>query len=455
MPESGVNIKQKSHFFFSSLIITCLITSGLILGNLLVERTAPGRWLEFNTYELLHSVMSPFSQEKLSVVVVDITKLPGGHNGPTSRKTLRQLVEAIADQKPAAIGVDIDFSPDENGAMTVSDEEDFFNPCELIRKGKRADGRHTIPVPVFLAIDRTLYDPPDNWLPYSEYRDMAVGIRIQAADTRRMPRWFAGPTYGGEGGEFPFLRSMGEALAEEYSRAHDIPMPTPPGWMRAAVQRIPLAPDKTESLMVGGEECKLKDGLNAGMSLVNMSKLEEIHREVLPMISAEAIRNAGEKFAGRMVIIGDAEVQDSFSVPGPVLPVQGVLLHACAAYTFAQAPLYEFLPVTRALLDVVLSVILFSMFQLFPAHTISHRRIRRRTHAFIMLGVIIASALLVYWFGILWLDFILITFALAIHPALEERFHHDGAGTRTTKKHSSIIPLDPHAPVSMPDKEPS
>src|SRR6185436_8414697 len=85
----------------------------------------------------------------------------------------------------------------------------------------------------------------------------------------------------------------------------------------------------------------------------------QIRDETLPTISAKSIAEAREQFAGRMVLLGDAtHSEDYFPVPGHESNVPGVYLLACAAYTLAVEPLFEFNLETRLILDISIALVL-------------------------------------------------------------------------------------------------
>lgn len=394
-----------------------LITLMLVLVNVSFEQTAPGRWLEFRTFELLNSFLPAFDQERLPVVVIDISQVPGSKEAVTPRQTLRELIEAIADQEPAAIALDIDFSPDDNGFKSDEDPK-FLEFCLQVSAGKRADGRSVTRVPVFVGVGREQGETPETCLGVKENAKLGAAMYVDAGDTREMPRWVMGKTAERTGG----LRSMSEALAEKFVQAHETRLPLPPAWLCGTVSVIHTNPADAKSPLVGGEE-ERQEGLRLGLSPVNYSKLEEMRRETLHVRSAQPVREAGVLFQNRpMVIIGDTEVADTFAVPGPLPPVKGALLHACAAYSFAKSPLCEFKSQVRIIADVLLSLLLIVIFQVlhhrYPQEDEQHHK-SRIAHVGILSSVLLAGALLVRWCGILWLDFIPIVVALALHPALE------------------------------------
>ena len=391
------------------------------VGNWQLESTSVGRWLQFEAFSGLHALLPPFGSEPLPVVVVNIHDLPSYQGHATSRTDLQSLIDEIADQKPAAIGVDIDFSPEEYKPQTPEDQE-FFDFCHDLTLGKRDDGRRLDGVPIFLGVHRALFQPPEYWLGYPDDNGMAAALSMPQRDSRRLPRWYAGPPYGDE----VYLPSLAEALAEAYVAGPGKALPGPRRLARL-VETIPSAPSGEHPSEVGGVEEEIKSpapaGFRDGLSPVNYSKLEELKRETLPVNMRNGKAVITGDFQGRIILLGDTDATDVFTDPGPLQPFRGVYLHACAAYTFTQQPLYEFRPPVRFWLDVILSIVLIAaLYGLEVLDEVGQRR-RQGRHLGILGLTLFLGWLLLCWAGILWLDFIAILIALALHPSAEMHSH--------------------------------
>jgi hypothetical protein len=137
----------------------------IALNALYFHHTKLGTGVERLTYDLLQGrLTSSFRARDLPVVVVDIgnlTRVDVGDLGPavTPRAALIDIVTALAQQNPKAIGIDIDFSP-VDGAY-VENDKIFFGVCDAIRAGSAAQPG----VPIFLGIGRTQSQDPALWLP--------------------------------------------------------------------------------------------------------------------------------------------------------------------------------------------------------------------------------------------------------------------------------------------------
>ena len=385
-----------------------LITLLLVGAKLLIEQQSIGHRSEILTYEFLQGQLSPFSaNERLPVLVVDISEIPGGKDQPTPRGPLIKLTEAIANQGAKAIAIDVDFAPTEIGWSSSEDDPEgdplIFEYCMKLKRDKG--------VPVFLGIYGTRAEPADTWLGLPKYKELAAAGVAPKDDVSKMPRWIQ--TIG----VAERLPTLSAALAGAYQES----LPGPP---KSLAWSIEMTDDHQHGL-----ERQVGNELRIAETLVNYSKLEQLQHETLATITPESVKEAGERFRGRMVILGDAtRFIDPFNVPGRERPVGGVYLEASGAYTLAIEPLYEFKRSVRLGLDLVVSVAIIlgvawiryrhlKEGEKFPWHKWQSRFIYGTVAV-----VIFAGILLVRWLGIMWLDFFLVVFALLLHPSVEGWF---------------------------------
>ena len=223
-----------------------------------------------------------------------------------------------------------------------------------------------------------------------------------------MPRWIQ--TIG----VADRLPTLSAALADAYQES----LPGPPKWFAWSIE---MTVDHRH-----GVERQVGNELRIAETLVNYSKLEQLQHETLATITPESVKEEGEKFRGRMVILGDAtRFIDPFVVPGRASPVGGVYLEASHAYTLAIEPLYEFKHSVRLVLDLMVSMAIIlgvagfryrhlKEGEKFPWHKWQSRFIYGTVAV-----VVFAGILLVRWYGIMWLDFFLVVFALLLHPSVE------------------------------------
>jgi CHASE2 domain-containing sensor protein len=394
---------------FKHIAIGLAATALLLLAKIGLEHTALGRSCELTAFEWLQGFLPDLSPDRLPIIVDDINKIPGGKDQPTPRDQLEPLLEAIADKRPKAIAVDVDFSPDEAGWKTPQDPA-FFDFCIKLT---REQG-----IPVVLAVYRKRDSIPAAWLGSSEYQELAAAGVAKADDTTRLFRWV--PTDSDQAR----LPTMGEALARTYRGR-----PEPPSWIAWALEGVDKSADDV------GEESQ------GSLRLVNYSKLEQLKRETLEFSRPETVKDGGNSFKGRMVILGDvAFATDTFNVPGQSRPVPGVYLMALAAYTLAVEPLYEFTYPVRLGIDFAISVVI-----VFGAYRISRRKIsfvkqRKQRGRFVLVAVaaaVVAGIALVRFGHIMWFDFILAPFAMMLHPRVEDWISARFSGkSKASKKHA-------------------
>lgn len=379
----------------TGLMVTVLLTSAIKY----VESTQPGKDAEKWLFAQLQRLLPPFSED-LPVLVVDLSRIPGGKDQVTSRETLKQTLTAIVAQRPVAVGVDLDFSPGFDG-WQLDDDPRFFDFCLTL---SRESG-----VPIYLGVYRTIGENSETWLGSSKYKELAAALRAED-DTMRLPKWIQ--TRNSE----ERLPLMSAALADSYRRSHS-------DFATALAGTVEVVTEKDEGIEVRGENAIL-----FGKSLINFSRLAQIRHGKSYMLKPEAITESGKVFAGKMILIGDVDAaSDHFKVSGYEQLIPGVFLIACAAYTLAVEPLYELNTPVRLILDFFLSGIVIAGSEFLRTRYVNKRpgsRFFKAQSRFIwavILFVIIIGLLLTVWVNIMWFDFPLIMFALFLHPRVEHQ----------------------------------
>jgi CHASE2 domain-containing sensor protein len=378
---------------------------GLIAAIILVvftncfAQTSAGHWLDTRAFEVLqHQLVTFKDDENLPILVVDISKVPGGKDSITSRKTLLEIITAIIKQKPKAIAVDIDFSPTEAG-WKADDDPEFFDACLSLKQEANT--------PIFLAVFHTRAEPANGWLGVDKYKELAAAAIVMDKDARRMPRWVQGGQVADK------LPSLSFALAAAYEPSSTKPLSFPWNWV------LETSSDNQHGIEI------IRDNLRVALTLVNYSREEDIRKEAVGTVSATSISEVGDRFSGKMILLGDAQVNDSFSPSGyKVTP--GVYVLASSAYTLAVAPLYELRPRARLILDLIISFIVVTSIELLRRRYVKKRegpRFWERQSLFIFIAIaafILGCIFAVVWLGVMWMDFTLIVFAIFLHPSVEK-----------------------------------
>ena len=392
---------KKTHQINISDFLTIGVVSTLLLVclTILLEHSSLGHRYEVMAYEVLHQQLAPLDRlETLPVVVVDISKVPGGKDNPTSSKTIGDIVASITAEHPRAIGIDIDFAPD-GGAWRDDGDPDFFNRCIALKE----EG-----TPVFLGVYKTIAEGPDRWLGVKRYAELAAAISVRGDNTLYVPHWL--------GADGQRLRMLSYQLAEAYFRPK--PIPGPPRTIGWALR----TEDELQSIDLPSGKVTYTS------TLVNYSKLEELQREAVRSISPQSVKEAGDLFANRIVILGDASndlASDKFFVPGRERLVPGVFLHACTVNTLVREPLYEFKYPIRLAIDGLLALVILTIVAIVrkykeKAENFDWHKLHVRCCSVAAILVIIAGLLLVRGTPIIWLDFIIVAIAVFVHPQVDE-----------------------------------
>ena len=202
---------HKRHTSIITNLVTGVVLTAVMVGfGMWFETTPPGQRLKTWGYELLQDQLSRSSDaQDPPVQVVDTSDLPlvpvgrpGGRELVTSRKPVEQLLREIVPYGPRAVGIDIDFSPDEYGNWITLEDYNFFQSCLQLEK------EHT-PVQIFLGVYRTQTARPDNWLKMREFKSLAASIFVpnEDQDITRIPRSI-------QKGRYEELKTLYAALGE-------------------------------------------------------------------------------------------------------------------------------------------------------------------------------------------------------------------------------------------------
>ena len=412
MPGRQRSPKSVRRDFAGALLFTLL----LLVAKSLTERTVFGEHVELMTYNLVqHRLLSTRPGEDLPIVIADISDLEtvsttNGRDGEkvTSRVALRHLVQAMADQWPRAIGIDIDFSPDSHGYVTPQDPE-FFQFC--------LDLEAKTHVPIFLGVERSLTLPPDVWLGNEDFRKLAASVMIPK-DSKKMLRWIQ---FGESASRYP---TMSAALAGTFQHSsYQLPE-----WLGWAVEHT--------------SEKSLSGGISVGESLIDYSALEALERERLRTKNPVVVSDQGWLLRDKVVIVGDATLgksSDYFVIPDRQEPFPGIYVHACAVYTLIRAPLYELTGAGRWVMDLLLSLLVFGPVAMVRLHygggasqTLSVRRLESGMRWLAVALVILGGIVLVRTTRLMWDDFMLVAAALLLHPSAERFAKRLGTWIRYT-----------------------
>jgi CHASE2 domain-containing sensor protein len=379
-----------------------------------IEHTTFGEQMKVLGYNFLQTRLS---SESPPVTIVNITKLPpetvdiGGEKvTATSRKSLEQMIEAIAEHHPKAIGVDIDFSPDEGNYILPTDP-DFFQFCLDLQEKKD--------VPVFLGVNRTIANPAAEWLGDKKFEPLAANILIPR-DSRRMLNVLR--VGDGKVKGYKPSRSMSALLADAYGEGE---ISAVGQWIHGLLIHFNLVKKFSNE--------ELDSDLSVKDFLVDYGSLASLESERIKKIDHVDLKDSRNRktFENRIVLIGDAtlgEAADTFVVPVRNEPVPGIFLHASAAYTLIKAPLYDLTEAGHILLDILLAgivllgvVLIKYRYNDAEQRDVAAKKWRGRLTLLIVLAAVVVGVVFVRITRIMWDDFFLALLLLVFHPSIE---HH-------------------------------
>jgi CHASE2 domain-containing sensor protein len=373
--------------------------------KLALEHTATGKQFELVGYNLLQDHLV---RQSVPVQIVDISALPASKQfidgkvyEATSREALTKIIDAIAEQDPAAIGIDIDFSPDKS--YVTPRDPDFFQYC--LDKG----------VPIFLGVDRTHLLPPKVWLNLEKYEVLGASIIVPQEGTKRMPRRIQ------TGPNFAPGKTMGSALATVFGESYCT--------LANKLQQVGLAEQVSKK--------ELGHGGSVEEFLVDYSPLKGLIDNRIVINNPNSISVPEHAFRNKIVLIGEATPgigPDAFVVSNSTESVRGVYIHACAAYTLAVAPLYELNWKGRVAIDLALSLsillpltIIRLRFALEPQR-VATERLQTILTVLVVIAAFTFGVVFVSLTCIMWSDFVLALGAISFHPSISRRL--EALGTR-------------------------
>lgn len=275
------------------------------------------------------------------VLVVDISHLPRRAllegKTLTDRRQLLTLIQAIAAERPLAIGVDIDFSPIPSGggedAPSVQLPDPAFDPTFFARL-KQLDAR----LPVRLGVGRMAQQGRSLWLGADEYRELAASIQVP----RFADRMLLGIAPAEPGPEEQ-LESLAPALVRNLVEIGKL-RPGQAPWMSEFNKAHHVSHTAPVSRLVeldsGGEDLPRE----SPAFLIDYALLNSLTgtQGTLRRLDPSHAHDFAELIRDRVVLLGDAnseQSRDLFVGPEFEDPLPGVYVHAAAVCTLLNGPL--------------------------------------------------------------------------------------------------------------------
>jgi len=393
------------------LVVGIGIAVLIALVKTIVEPTLFGRDIDLVGYQYVQRALRLFrgdsDRQPIKVAVLDISELQTaphevyGANKPiTPRDKLTDVVHALLDAHPLAIGIDINFAPYESDDFLSPSDKLFFDDCLEIWE------THGIPVVVGLNWSDAGEDwrRPETLIENRRYHKLLGWIHVSNS-TRTIPASISDGDWK--------LPSLSWALATQALGASD---PRSSGsWFAEPLSKRRLRSATIESFPV------------------DYSPLVQLRKSKHKAIDPVAIRAMRDEFVSKIVLVGNASgARDTFLVPPEIEPVAGVYLHACAANTIATSPMYELTHLGRFVIDVAIVIIAlvtvlalkwgYSGAKSRRGSSVPAARMVAADRVFRFLtavGLISVCVWLVFYWRVLWSDFLLVGIFIAFHKQIE------------------------------------
>jgi CHASE2 domain-containing sensor protein len=400
------------------------LTAVLIVLKIVFEHSAFGQQVELIALNLQQLRLGWAAGNQLPVTVVDISKLPriprtaaAGAEIVTDRKAVLKVVRKIAEQSPAAIGIDVLLDPPAEAPGLTGDEAELLEFCLAVQnlRGER--------IPTFVGIFDGVVKGPSQWLGDERFGHLGAYTVVPRPAEHPVTTSMIRGIEIKVGSTTIQARSMAEALAA----AHAV-QETTRRWLGRALHVVfPFFLERERDVK--------EDLFTTREFAIDFGSLPGLKDTTVPDLAAEAagldeaIQGARDRLKGKIVLVGRArtgETTDTFTVPAQAEPVTGVYVHAAATYTLVKAPLFKLTPLGRIAADIAaalvpLGVVLMVRLKSSRRHAdaaADHRLARWLTRGTAAL-VFAFGYFWVAFTGILWIDYLLVIAALLLHGPLE------------------------------------
>jgi hypothetical protein len=450
-------VRERKRAIVRNFLGSILFVSLALVVEWLIGLTPYGSHLEDMDYSILMSRLhideAANHRNAVPISIVDISsvrrQIDDSGRSFTPREAIKAVLQRVGPYDQAAVGIDIDFSPFEHDFIANDDDPKlgFFHSASSYRRRGEVPAQVDDQMPlVYLGVNRSVWRPPDEWLDVGN-RPIAAAITTEfdAASEQSVPdarcRALESIDYGTVRGN-SLVRALVSAYpnnerglqvprwlntvsggAEQVNVDGDVP-----DWLSWAVRRTeershrPEFPFDTSSFYVDYSVLDtLQDEDHSFYWRIPKSNPASDGRERICDVKGNPVDNFP---TGRIVLIGDTkspEVQDMFNVPGNPVPVPGLYLLGCSAYTLLRHPLYELTLLGRITLDILLSLVVLIVVTFLQGIYLKQSSDvhAERIHRVLTCVVVVLAA----WFGIvtfgstrlIWTDFTVVLLALLVH----------------------------------------
>jgi hypothetical protein len=326
-------------------------------------------------------------------VVIDISSLRPDKTLPTDRARLAELVETLRNMNAAAIGLDIDFSPDDGGNFITPQDPQLF------AKWKQHGN-------VRVGVYRREGDLPRRWLGRGDFQELAAGL-LQPAQEPSLAVQYSARANAPDLHPSDVLLAMPAALFEIVN----------PG------SRAKLLDNPRLSREVVG------DRIVFGHFPVDFSFIGRL--EVIKYGDKNSLDQYARQISRRVVLVGDGDdTEDQRCAPTRKQPVSGVLLHASAFATLnrgilqrpdaGQNAIYN-LAVALGALAIVGAVRVWRAKRL-PAHAMDRHATETLAFTIAAILIVLAGVAVVGIGRVFWPDAVWLAVGLFVFPHVKHVF---------------------------------
>ncbi|HEV7745241.1 MAG TPA: CHASE2 domain-containing protein [Pyrinomonadaceae bacterium] len=412
-----------------------------------VDRSIVGQHIKQTAYDISQVWLAASRKPaQLPIAVVDISTLQPCAQRLADGSVLypRQAMEAavaeVMKQKPAALAIDIDFSPGKDIGCAPLDTEELERDKELFTDQLQFSERGGPPFfdfcldqerPIFLGVYRSQYDAPAQWLGSPDYSGLAATISLPNETTgeEEMANESEGEPDGVRRSMTRQITHASGTALDSLSFALSKHKPRQLSWSQRLLEHLPVGTFPIIQTLEVGEGFKLDK------FLVDFSSLK--HLEETKLAFRDGKLTPGEDLNDKLVLMGNtdtAEAVDKFIAPGEVRQVAGVFWHASAVDTLLRGILVQPTKKGELLLDLLffapLTLLIFGLRMAYAGKPDVHIPL----HRIESIGTKIA-AVVIFLFGtyfvsttrLMWDGFLLVALVTALHPTIESYFRSAAA----------------------------
>ena len=340
---------------------------------------------------------SVVNSDKRLPVVIDISPTAAERSGPTDRKMLTKLIDTLKAMGATAIGVDIDFSPDDSGRYIDRGDPNLF---------AKWMGDGIVRVGVF----RRIGDSSRHWLGHPGFSGLAAGMMLPADSMYAYH--YTSPDLATAYEHPPLTESWGSAPNEQL-----LQLPT-------AVYSV-LHPGESLRFVRDPQRKTVDERVALAKYPIDYSYLLKI--KTIPYEKAGDLKLYEQDIEGRAVFIGDTrDPEDVRTIPTEKVPVHGVMVHAAAFATINFRLLRYIDGWESTLYELVLFLAAWAVMTFTHGRNPAHQPSRRwNPHSMELISsamaavvVLLVSTTFLWFTRFYWPDFLWIAAGFFLHPYL-------------------------------------